>query len=51
MRTAVAHYGRLDLLVNNAGLGGFRAEDEPVESFAAAVDLNLTSVSACAGSP
>jgi len=45
VRTAVDHYGRLDLLVNNAGLARVvRAEDEEPESFAAVLDLNLTAV-------
>ncbi len=42
---AVAHFGRIDVLVNNAGSSQvLKAERERPESFAALVDINLTSV-------
>ncbi len=40
---AVAEFGGLDILVNNAGMSTVvPAQDEPVDDFAAAVELNLT---------
>ena len=44
VRTAVAEFGRIDVLVNNAGVSTVvPARDEPVDRFADAVAVNLTS--------
>ena len=45
MATAVDRHGRVDLLVNNAGIGSpVAAEDEPIERFAEVMDVNVTSL-------
>ena len=39
----VEHFGRIDLLVNNAGVGeAMAAENEPMDHFRRTVDVNLT---------
>jgi NAD(P)-dependent dehydrogenase (short-subunit alcohol dehydrogenase family) len=42
----VAHFGRLDVACNNAGVGGARlpTADYPVESWAQVININLTGV-------
>ena len=45
---AVSHFGRLDVMVNNAGISvPVRAEEESTESFRAVVETNLISVFVC----
>jgi NAD(P)-dependent dehydrogenase (short-subunit alcohol dehydrogenase family) len=46
---AVAHFGRVDLLFNNAGVNGgrFSIEDMPLDRFKAVVDINLTGAFLC----
>jgi len=46
---AVAHFGRVDLLFNNAGLNGgrFAIEDMPLDNFRAVIDTNLTGAFLC----
>jgi NAD(P)-dependent dehydrogenase (short-subunit alcohol dehydrogenase family) len=43
---AVAHYGRLDLACNNAGIGGSQASfvDYPLEGWAQVININLSGV-------
>jgi 3-oxoacyl-[acyl-carrier protein] reductase len=45
---AVEHFGRLDLVVANAGALRIEPAGDPVDDFAAVVDVNLTSVYALA---
>ena len=43
--TAIDTFGRVDVLVNNAGVGGKVAiEDEPLELFRRAMEINVTAV-------
>jgi NAD(P)-dependent dehydrogenase (short-subunit alcohol dehydrogenase family) len=46
---AVAHFGRVDLLFNNAGVNGgrFSIEDMPLDRFKEVVDINLTGAFLC----
>ncbi|MBO9670141.1 MAG: SDR family oxidoreductase [Sphingobium sp.] len=46
---AVEHFGRVDLLFNNAGVNGgrFGIEDMPLDRFKEVVDINLTGVFLC----
>ncbi len=46
---AVAHFGRVDLLFNNAGVNGgrFSIEDMPLDRFREVVDINLTGAFLC----
>ena len=43
MRTTVDRFGRIDVLVNNAGTSDLQpAESEPIDAFRRAIDVNLT---------
>lgn len=43
--TAFEHFGAIDLLVNNAGIGNpMPAEDEPIEQWRKVIDVNLTAL-------
>lgn len=44
VEAALAHFGRIDLLVNNAGGGGPKPFDMPLETFVKAFELNVFSV-------
>lgn len=46
VQRAVAHYGRLDLACNNAGIGGPQAAlvDYPLEGWAQVININLSGV-------
>jgi 7-alpha-hydroxysteroid dehydrogenase len=44
VKTAVAHFGRLTILVNNAGGGGPKPFDMPMDDFRWAYELNVFSV-------
>jgi NAD(P)-dependent dehydrogenase (short-subunit alcohol dehydrogenase family) len=46
---ALAHFGRVDVLVNNAGVEGVvPAEDETIDDFRSVLDVNLTGAFHCA---
>lgn len=47
--SAVSHFGRLDILFNNAGIGGSRAKiaDTPSEDWQRVMDINLSGVFYC----
>ncbi|MCF6387427.1 SDR family oxidoreductase [Mycobacterium sp. MBM] len=48
IRSTVERYGRLDVLVNNAGTGSMvRAEEESTEHFLAVIKTNLVAVFTC----
>lgn len=48
VETALARFGRLDILVSNAGIGGTHAFlDEPLEHWNAVIGVNLTGVFLC----
>jgi NAD(P)-dependent dehydrogenase (short-subunit alcohol dehydrogenase family) len=43
--TAIEHFGQVDVLVNNAGIGDKMAiEDEPLERFRLAMEVNVTAL-------
>src|SRR5438034_12069 len=43
VRTTVDRFGRIDVLVNNAGTSDLQpAESEPIDAFRRAIDVNLT---------
>jgi NAD(P)-dependent dehydrogenase (short-subunit alcohol dehydrogenase family) len=45
VQTALDRYGRVDVLINNAGIGATMAiEDEPLERFRDAMELNVTAL-------
>jgi 3-oxoacyl-[acyl-carrier protein] reductase len=41
---AVEQFGRIDLVVANAGVGGFAGADDPVDAFRAVIEVNLVGV-------
>jgi hypothetical protein len=48
VRQVIGRYGRIDILLNNAGYGQFeRFEDMPVESFEAMMDTNYMGIVRC----
>jgi NAD(P)-dependent dehydrogenase (short-subunit alcohol dehydrogenase family) len=45
VQTALGHYGRIDVLVNNAGIGHKVAvEEETLDDFRATMELNVTAI-------